>query len=174
MIKHFVLKILISGEGGVGKTTLLHRYINGKFSAETQMTKGVDFFLKHINVDGKNCALQLWDFGDQKRFRFLIDSYVRGAKGALLMFDLTRIITLNNVEQWVKIVRKYDQDLPILFLGAKCDLINEIEVDDKFANIFKDKYKLLDLIRVSSKTGENVHESFEILTKKILKDKFYC
>ncbi|MHA1932774.1 MAG: Rab family GTPase, partial [Promethearchaeota archaeon] len=122
MPKKFILKILTAGEGGVGKTTILHRYVEGRFSAETKMTIGVEFFLKETMIDDKQCTLQLWDFGGQERFRFLLESYVLGAKGALLMFDLTRMTTLENLEQWLNIVRKGDPNLPVLFLGTKLDL----------------------------------------------------
>ncbi|MHA1297725.1 MAG: GTP-binding protein [Promethearchaeota archaeon] len=173
MPKKFILKLLTAGDGGVGKTTLLHRYVEGKFSAETKMTIGVEFFLKEIQVDGQDCTLQLWDFGGQERFRFLLESYVLGAKGALLMFDLTRPITLENLEQWVSICRKSDPSLPILFLGTKSDLVDEIMVDDDYALEFKERFNLFDYLRVSSKTGENVEKAFELLTRKILERQKY-
>ena len=72
-MKKYILKILLAGEGGVGKTTLLHRYVEGKFSAETRMTIGVEFFLKEVEIDSHYCTLQLWDFGGQERFRFLLE-----------------------------------------------------------------------------------------------------
>ncbi|MFX1315338.1 MAG: Rab family GTPase [Promethearchaeota archaeon] len=173
MAKKFILKILTAGEGGVGKTTLLHRYVEGKFSAETKMTIGVEFFLKETSIDSKQCTLQLWDFGGQERFRFLLESYVLGAKGALLMFDLTRPITLENLEQWIKIVRKGDPNLPILFLGTKLDLANDIQVDDDYAKQFLDVFDLIDYLKISSKTGENVDNAFKILTRKILERQTY-
>ncbi|TXT65076.1 MAG: Small GTP-binding domain protein [Promethearchaeota archaeon] len=168
MGKKFILKLLTAGEGGVGKTTLLHRYVEGKFSQSTKMTIGVEFFLKEVEVDGQQCTLQLWDFGGQERFRFLLESYVLGAKGALLMFDLTRIQTLENLEQWVNIVRKGDPNLPILFVGTKLDLEDEIMVQDDYAKSFLEELNLFDYIKISSKTGHNVQESFELLTKRIL------
>jgi small GTP-binding protein len=173
MPKKFILKILTAGEGGVGKTTLLHRFVEGQFSAETKMTIGVEFFLKETNINGQHCTLQLWDFGGQERFRFLLESYVLGAKGALLMFDLTRPITLDNLEQWVNIVRKSDPDLPVIFLGTKNDLVEEIMVDDDYARNFKDHFNLFDYLRISSKSGENVEKAFEILTSKILERQNY-
>ncbi|TFG01253.1 MAG: GTP-binding protein [Promethearchaeota archaeon] len=173
MPKKFILKILTAGEGGVGKTTLLHRYVEGKFSAETKMTIGVEFFLKEIEVDGKQCTLQLWDFGGQERFRFLLESYVLGAKGALLMFDLTRPMTLENLQQWVNIVRRSDSNLPILFLGTKLDLVNDVMVDDDYALQFKEKFNLFKYLKISSKSGENVFESFELITRTILDRQTY-
>lgn len=173
MASKYILKILTAGEGGVGKTTLLHRYVEGKFSAETKMTIGVEFFLKETKIDSKQCTLQLWDFGGQERFRFLLESYVLGAKGALLMFDLTRLITLENLEQWVNIVRKGDPNLPILFLGTKLDLEDEIQVDDNYAKEFLELYDLMDYLKISSKTGENVENAFNVLTRKILERQAY-
>lgn len=173
MATKYILKVLTAGDGGVGKTTLLHRYVEGKFSAETKMTIGVEFFLKETIIDAKQCTLQLWDFGGQERFRFLLESYVLGAKGALLMFDLTRPITLENLEQWVNIVRKGDPNLPILFLGTKHDLEDEIQVDDNYAKEFLAVYNLMDYLKISSKTGENVKNVFDVLTRKILERQVY-
>ncbi|MHA2391502.1 MAG: Rab family GTPase [Promethearchaeota archaeon] len=173
MPQKFILKILTAGEGGVGKTTLLHRYVEGRFSADTKMTIGVEFFLKETEIDSKHCTLQLWDFGGQERFRFLLESYVLGAKGALLMFDLTRMMTLENLEQWLNIVRKGDPNLPVLFLGTKLDLEDEIQVDDDYARSFLHEYNLIDFLKISSKTGENVGRAFDILTRKILERQTY-
>ncbi|MHA1454818.1 MAG: Rab family GTPase [Promethearchaeota archaeon] len=168
MPKKFILKILTAGEGGVGKTTLLHRLVEGTFSASTKMTIGVEFYLKETFIDEHQCTLQLWDFGGQQRFRFLLESYVLGAKGALLMFDLTRPMTLDNLEQWINIVRKSDPNLPVIFLGTKNDLTEEIMVDDEYAH-----FNLFEYMRISSKTGENVQKAFELLTRRILKRQNY-
>ena len=168
MPKKFILKILTAGEGGVGKTTLLHRYVEGRFSAETKMTIGVEFFLKETVIDENQCTLQLWDFGGQERFRFLLESYVLGAKGALLMFDLTRMMSLENLQQWLNIVRKGDPNLPVLFVGTKLDLVDEIQVDDEYAYSFLKEFNLLGFLKISSKTGENVAEAFNYLTRTIL------
>ena len=137
------------------------------------MTIGVEFFLKEINIDSLHCTLQLWDFGGQERFRFLLESYVLGAKGALLMFDLTRPMTLENLDQWVNLVRKSDPNLPILFLGTKKDLESEIMVNDDYALSFKEEFGFFDYLRISSKSGENVGEAFNLLTKKILEGQTY-
>ena len=161
-------KVCIVGDSKVGKTTLLHRYVEGKFSSETKMTIGVEFFLKELYIDGQKIMLQLWDFGGQERFRFLLESYVIGARGALLMFDLTRAMTLENIEQWVKICRKEDPNLPILFLGSKSDLTEDICVEDDYIEEFKNHFNLYDYLKISSKTGENVALSFENLSRKIL------
>ena len=137
------------------------------------MTIGVEFYLKETVVEEQQCTLQLWDFGGQQRFRFLLESYVLGAKGALLMFDLTRPMTLDNLEEWINIVRKSDPDLPVIFLGTKNDLTEEIMVEDDYAVSFKEHFNLIDYMRISSKTGENVQEAFNLLTKSILQRQTY-
>ena len=137
------------------------------------MTIGVEFFLKEVEINSDHCTLQLWDFGGQQRFRFLLESYVLGAKGALLLFDLTRPITLEKLEQWVEICRKNDPDLPILFLGTKTDLVDDIMVDDDYALEFKEAFNLFDYLKVSSKSGDNVFTAFDLLTKKILERQNY-
>ena len=87
--KSYLFKILVAGEGGVGKTTLLYRYIKEEFLKDTEMTIGLDFFSKNIKLDGLDITLQFWDFGGQDRFQFLHDYYTKGASGAILMFDLS-------------------------------------------------------------------------------------
>ena len=172
MSRPLVLKILTSGDGGVGKSTLLHKYIEGEFLADTKMTIGVQFSIKELNIDGFDVVLQIWDFGGQERFRFLLQNYVIGAKGALLMFDLTRAITLENIEQWVNICRSKDPNLPIIFLGTKADLVEEQSLDEDYILFHKEKYNLFDYMITSSKSGLNVENAFESLTRYIIKTIF--
>jgi len=171
MSKSIVLKVLTAGEGGVGKTTLLHRYVEGKFSSETKMTIGVEFFLKELMIDDQKVLLQLWDFGGQERFRFLLKSYVIGARGALLMFDLTRAMTLEKIPEWVKICRRENPNLPILFLGSKADLAEDINISKDYIMAYKEQFNLYDYLEVSSKTGKNVESAFVSVTKEILKSR---
>jgi small GTP-binding protein len=168
MPKSKVLKTIITGEGGVGKTTLLHRYIEGKFNANTRLTIGVEFFLKEITIDEDSIFLQIWDFGGQERFRFLLSNYAKGAKGALLLFDLTRPLTLNTLEEWVNICRSDDPNLPILLIGSKADLEEMITINEDLIESLKSEFKFFDYVRISSKTGENVNEVFEKIARAIV------
>ncbi|MFX1492743.1 MAG: Rab family GTPase [Promethearchaeota archaeon] len=168
MTKLKVLKTIIAGEGGVGKTTMLHRYIKGKFIENMQMTIGVEFFLKELKIEGEIVIMQIWDFGGQERFRFLLESYARGAKGALLLFDLTRPITLENLEQWVNICRVEDPDLPILFIGSKSDLAGSVNISEDFLLQYQEENNFFNYLKISSKTGENVELAFKLLAKEIL------
>ncbi|MBD3350561.1 MAG: GTP-binding protein [Candidatus Lokiarchaeota archaeon] len=169
MSKKYIFKVLVAGAGGVGKTTLLHRVVHGKFLEDTRMTIGVEFFLLNLDVEGFECNLQLWDFGGQERFRFMLDSYVMGAKGALLLYDLTSMRTLDKIDEWVSICRKHDPDLPILFGGTKLDRTEDISVKDEFALEKMEPFNLFGHIKLSSKTGKNTIAAFKKLLREILK-----
>ncbi|HMF33105.1 MAG TPA: Rab family GTPase [Candidatus Lokiarchaeia archaeon] len=167
MPQKYIYKILVAGEGGVGKTTLLYKYVNGTFIADTSMTIGVQFHVKNIELNAVSYSLQLWDFGGQERFRFMLPSYTLGAKGALLLYDTTRMSTLDQLEEWVNVCRTQDKDLPILFCGTKIDLVEERSVAQDYAKTFLGTLNLFDYIEVSAKTGENVEKAFEIIVRKI-------
>jgi len=164
------LKVITTGDGGVGKTTLLHRYIEGVFLPDTLMTIGVQFHLKELKIDGKRILLQIWDFGGQEHFRPLLKDYATGARGALLLFDLTRPSSLQRIDQWVNICRQNNPDIPIIFLGTKLDLIEVTTIDDEFTSQIIKKYDFFNYLKISSKTGENVNLAFELLAKELVKD----
>src|SRR6056297_940093 len=171
----YIFKILVAGAGGVGKTTLLTRAVTGKFVEDTQMTIGVEFHLLNLSFgepgadNESKVTLQLWDFGGQERFRFMLDSYVAGAKGALLLYDLTRMRTLDNLDEWVQIVRKHDPNLPILFVGTKLDRVEDITVSDDYAREFMEPLGLFEHVKISSKDGTGVKPAFKQVAKEILK-----
>lgn len=99
------MKIITAGNGGVGKTTLLYRYVEGKFLTDTKATLGVEFFWKVFNAKEKQIDLQLWDFGGQQVFRHILKNYASGANGALILFDLTNKSSLEHIDEWVDICR---------------------------------------------------------------------
>ena len=169
MPSNYTFKVVMGGDGGVGKTTILYRYIEGKFKVDTKMTIGVGFFFHKIDLgDDNKYNLQLWDFGGEEHFRALLNSYVSGASAALLMIDMTRINSLNKIDQWVDILRKEDKTLPILLVGSKIDLDEKISVSDEDAIELKEKYNFIDFMKTSSKTGYNVDKVFVKILASIL------
>ena len=172
-MKNYIFKILIIGNASVGKTSLLRRYVNGMFDESTIMTIGVDFFTKEIGCNNAKCLLQLWDLGGQERFRYLLDNFVMGARGALLLFDLTGMPLIEDILEWVNIVRLHDLKLPILLIGTKLDLKDLIAVDDEEALNIKNTFNMIDYIKTSAKTGYNVEEAFEILARQLIKKSKY-
>ncbi|TFG03348.1 MAG: GTP-binding protein [Promethearchaeota archaeon] len=170
MQKYYMFKILIAGDASVGKTSLLRRYVDGMFDESTIMTVGVDFFLKEIEFDSiATCALQLWDLGGQQRFRHLLEHYVMGARGALILIDLTTMPDIDNIVEWVNIVRVHDINLPIVLVGTKSDLEEAIVLDDDTALNIKDAFHMVEYIKTSSKTGHNIDKVFKEMVKNLMK-----
>jgi small GTP-binding protein len=165
-------KIVIFGDSQTGKTTLTHRFLTNLFKEDIAMTLGVDFHLKAIEVNGEMVKLQIWDFAGEERFRFLFPSYVRGANGAVFMYDITNYRSLAHVDDWFEVLEnEIDYDLPIVFVGGKTDLMHLKEVSTKKAMELALIKGANGFIECSSKNGENVYKIFELLTQLILKNR---
>ena len=113
-------KVCIFGDGGVGKTTLIGRYMTGVFKSNTEITIGVDFHIKKLDIQDKRVSLQIWDFAGEGRFRALLPSYVLGASGGIFMYDITRYSSLRNFQEWLTIFKKGDKS----YLRGTADLKN--------------------------------------------------
>jgi small GTP-binding protein len=164
-----VIKILVIGEGGVGKTTLIHKLVTGKYS-DHPMTIGMGFATKVMRTrDGKDVKLQLWDIGGQSRFRLFLPSAKGGAKGVILVFDLSRPSTFARLDDWVRLVRKglpLDKYVPIMLVGAKCDLAREVMADA--AERYAARMDLDGYVETSSKENVRVDEPFSRLLSLIV------
>ena len=165
-------KVVIAGQKDVGKTSLLRRYATGKFDTSTLSTIGVDFETKKINVDDVEILLNLWDFAGEKKFRVLFPSYVSGASGALILYDITNKDSLYDLESWLGVIDNVE--LPPrtrLLIEHKIDLEDQRQVSRKEAKNFHKKYNLQgEILGASAKTGENVEDVFQTLGKEILKN----
>ena len=129
---------------------------------------GVDFEVKSLEINGKKVKLQIWDFGGEERFRFLLPTYVRGANGGIFMYDVTNYSSLAHIDDWLLVVNKEikseQESFPILAVGGKADLADGREVTgEEGINIAKSR-GVDGFIECSSKTGENVEETFDALT----------
>ena len=173
-MRNFVFKILVGGDGAVGKTTLLRKYVDGTFDESSIATVGVDFFIKQVIYENVgSCTLQIWDLGGQERFRHLLESFIMGAKGALLLFDLTTMPKIDNILNWVNMVRMHDLNLPIILVGTKLDLEELIAVDDESAEALKNAFNMVEYVKTSSKTGTNVELVFDLMVEELMKKSKY-
>jgi small GTP-binding protein len=168
-----LFKVCFFGDGGVGKTTLIGRYITGIFKANQSLTIGVDFHVKKIKVGDKLVSLQIWDFAGEKRFRFLLPSYVLGASGGIFLYDITRFSSLKNFPEWIEIFKKgfvgaQDKQLPVLMVGSKLDLGYKRAVSSKEAYDLAKEKNLYGYIECSSKDGRNVEDIFIEIAKLML------
>ena len=170
-MKQVALKLITIGDGGVGKTTLLHRYVKREFIDTTTMTIGVEFLSKQVSIEDVKVQLTLWDISGQDRFFFMVDKYMRGTAGVLLLFDITNMTSFVNLGKWIKIVREKNpnkKELPILLIAAKCDLEEYSMVGDLYAEKATKKHGMIDFVKTSSKTGMNVDLAFEKLIRHAL------
>jgi small GTP-binding protein len=166
--KQLYRKILIGGEGGVGKSTLLHRIISGEFQLRMQMTIGIDFRTYSVNYGDKQYILSLWDLGGQDRFRFIIPQYCQGAHAGIIMYDLTRLQSVFKIGEWVKLMRDARPKLPLLLVGSKADLIDQISVMDENIGPLMKEHKFYDHYKISSKTGEGIHTAILRIVEAII------
>ena len=163
------IKIIVSGDGGVGKTSFLNRLINDTFDINNVLTKGVDFFSKDVIINGYEYNIVLWDFAGQNQFKKLLSDFVNGSLAAFILFDLTRFKTLEGVEEWIQKLHQYG-NIPAFIIGTKSDVagVNETLVfDNHISEIMQENANVLGYIKISSKTGFNVKEAFYTLINKL-------
>ncbi|MBD3230099.1 MAG: GTP-binding protein [Candidatus Lokiarchaeota archaeon] len=167
----YLFKVIVIGDGGVGKTALTTRFSQGIFRDQYKMTIGVDFSIKTIDVNGKSVKLQIWDTGGQERFAYIRPLYYKGAAGSLFVFDLTNRKSFDNLNQtWFdEVFSNCGNDLPWILVGNKADLTDR-EVSREEAEAFANKYNVK-YIESSAKSGKSVNESFFQLTRLLIEDR---
>lgn len=117
-----VYKVIVAGDGGVGKTSLIRRFCEGKFEASRVMTIGVDFQTETVNIQGRRIRLSIWDIAGQDRFGSFRDMFYRGAKSAALVYDVTRPESFDNLAVWHKDILKVSPGTPMILVANKIDL----------------------------------------------------
>jgi len=167
--RKLLFKIVIVGDGGVGKSTMIQRLLTGLFIAQ-KITIGTDLATYDLLIDDTlTVKLQIWDFAGERRFRLFLPNYARGATGCLLCYDITRHTSFQSLEEWYGIVNNNANDPVYILVGEKLDLAEiRRSVEHSQAETFKDKYNLDYFYETSSKNGENNKEIFKTLTRTIL------
>ncbi|KAL6051751.1 Ras-related protein Rab-1A [Balamuthia mandrillaris] len=166
----YMFKLLIIGDSGVGKTSLMLKFTDDVFTESYISTIGVDFKIKTIQVDGKTVKLQIWDTAGQERFRTITSSYYRGAKGVIVVYDVTDQGTFNSVSTlWApEIDTKAEATAVKLFVGTKTDLEGKRVVSPRDGKKLAESVNAL-FLETSAKDGTGVHEAFEALARELIK-----
>lgn len=173
--KNVISKICMFGDGGVGKTSLIGRFVHNKFDAKYITTLGTRVSKKEINFECPDSQVHvkmgamIWDIMGQKEFMNLLkDSYFHGANGLIAVCDLTQRQTLESLNIWIDSIAKIVGNVPIVILANKNDLADKQEFGVKELQYFAEAINAPFLL-TSAKTGENVDCAFEILGRQIVK-----
>ena len=167
MYRDVLFKILLIGDSGVGKTSLIMRYTKNIFTEDYFNSIGVDFKSKDLYIEDKKIKLQIWDTAGQERFRTITSSYYRGAHAIAIVFDLTKRTSYEHVKRWMEDINKYAKENVLKFLiGNKSDLNNH-QVTYEEARALASQMKTTYFF-VSAKKNENINEFFEAATKLFL------
>ncbi len=168
-------KICVAGAEGIGKSSLITRYVDDTFNEDTMKTIGVAFKRKEIKIKEKlSIELNIWDFGGEKKYRLLFPAYVNGAAAALLLYDTTDKNSLDDLENWVQIIDDNSKDVIKITIGTKTDLKDQREITKADAVKISTKFNCYgDSIGTSSKTGENVKKAFQNIVEAIIEQKLH-
>lgn len=163
-------KVLIIGNSCVGKTSILSRHVDGKFSEEVAGTIGVDYRANTYIRDGQRYDMQIWDTAGQERFRNVTRAYYRDANAALLVFDLTDVNSFNEITNWynqlLEQTNKKQGDMVIVLIGNKSDLKHEVQLND--IQSLAAKLGISTYVQTSAKHGDRINEVFDQLLEKLI------
>jgi small GTP-binding protein len=176
-----IAKVVLLGDGAVGKTSIRKRYMGARFQTMHLMTLGADFSQKDLITNSQKVSLQIWDIAGQEYFNSIRKRFLADASAAILIFDMTNKESFQGLEYWLQeiweVYPKYN--LPLLVCGNKNDLrdgrkVNEVEVTDyinRVQQISEEKTKFLGYIETSALTGENIDKAFELIVNDVVEKK---
>ncbi len=172
-----LFKIVVIGDGAVGKTSITVRTCHGQFDGEYLMTIGVEFGTKACTVENDEIRMQVWDTAGQERFRFLQPAYYRGSHGALLVYDITRKESFDKIPSWMEnLLSTINDTIPTILVGNKCDLdelrVVTFEEGKILAEKLSTEYKrVIPFFEASAKTNQNVEELFVKLGSLMIEER---
>ena len=166
----------MAGDGAVGKTSIVNRFVKREFKTDYSFTVGVDIHNKEINLNGDtNIRFAIWDIAGQDHYNFMRTNFYYGTDGIILVFDLTRIETFDHIYDWLNEITKFmEKEVPFILIGNKMDLIEDVgEVIPHLKIIaFAEKHNII-YRETSAKNGHNIDIIFEDIARKIVKARTY-
>jgi len=165
-----LFKLLIIGDSGVGKSSLLVRFADNTFSGNYITTIGVDFKIRTMSVNGEKIKLQIWDTAGQERFRTITSTYYRGTHGVIVVYDVTNGESFGNVKRWLHEIEQNCDVVDRILVGNKNDSPDRKVVLTEDAQRFSDQMRIR-LFETSAKDNINVDEMFEAITRQVLEAK---
>jgi small GTP-binding protein len=166
-------KIVLFGDRGAERTKLTQKFLTNLFRSDSKMTIGIDFEVKSLEVDHRRVKLQIWDIVGEERFKFLLPTYVRGANGALYIYDDSNYSSLAHIDDWLKLIREEVRKkhfFPIIVVAIVSESEEKRQITTEQGIRMAESRGVDGFIECSVKTGENVEETFEELTRLMLAD----
>lgn len=164
---NFVFKVVLIGESGVGKSNMLSRFTKNEFNHDSRTTIGVEFSTRTTQLSGYTIKAQIWDTAGLERYRAITSAYYRGAVGALLVYDITKHLTYESVERWLKELYDHaDPHIVVMLVGNKTDLESERSVPTEEAKDYAEKNGLL-FLETSALESTNVEAAFNNVLAEI-------
>ncbi|MHA1237976.1 MAG: Rab family GTPase [Candidatus Odinarchaeia archaeon] len=163
-MKKYIFKLVVLGDIQVGKTSLIFRYTDRRFLGEYKPTIGIDFSAKLVSLGKLNVDLVIWDLGGDEKYKILRRHYLDGARGCLLVYDISNKASFEHIETWFNDVRTYCGEIPCILIGNKVDLEDKRVVPTSEGEKLAEKLGLK-FMESSAKTGSNVDNAFKTLTE---------
>ena len=162
-----MIKVILIGDSGVGKTNIMSKYLKNQFMENSKATVGVEFGSKLFNHQGHKIKAQIWDTAGQEKYKAITGAYYKGSKGAFIVYDITRKDTFASIERWVNDLKATsDPKLTIILIGNKNDLDDKREVS-KDQGEEKAKSFGCAFLETSAFSGDNLDKAFELMVKEI-------
>ena len=161
-------KVLLLGDWSVGKTCLLMRYMDNTFTEMHLSTIGIDSKVKIVNLkEGLDAKIQIWDTAGQERYKTIAKSYIKGANGILLVYDVTQRASFEGIKNWIKQIKdQVSSRVSVVLIGNKTDLVDKREVKTEEGEELGKEYNY-QFFETTAKDGININEAFEALIKAI-------
>ena len=164
----FLFKVVLVGDPGVGKSSILRRFVDGKYDLHYCCTIGFDFLTRSIQIGRASVKMQIWDPAGAERFRPFSRSFYRGAMGVMLVYDVTSRVSFRHLDFWISEVKKYSDAPRLMMLGSKCDVkASKIEVPTEEAAEYAQSVGAA-FMEVSARLGRGVDEAFALMAEDVL------
>ena len=162
-------KVVLVGDSFVGKTNIMSKYLKNEFHEDSKATVGVEFGSKQFNVEGHSIKAQIWDTAGQERYKAITSAYYKGAKGAFVVYDITRKGSFESIDKWVSdLTAAADKKITIVVIGNKCDLEDQRQITKEQGEEKAGKLEVA-FLETSALSGENLDKAFEMMISEIFK-----
>ena len=164
-----MFKVVLVGDSFVGKTNIMSKYLKDEFHEDSKATVGVEFGSKQFTIEGHSIKAQIWDTAGQERYKAITSAYYKGAKGAFVVYDITRKTSFESIDRWVNdLTAAADKKITIVVIGNKCDLEDQRQITKEQGEEKASKLEVA-FMETSALSGENLDKAFEMMINEVYK-----